>query len=93
MKEIELFYLTRCPYCINARKAIEALTEENPAYNDIRIRWIEEREESELAAARDYFAVPTVFYRGEKLYEAKPTHGYDAIKENIKAAFDKVLQG
>ena len=32
MKELEIFYLTSCPYCINARKAIDELTAENPAY-------------------------------------------------------------
>ena len=49
MKEIELFHLTRCPYCINARKAIGELLEENPAYAALSIRWIEESEEKELA--------------------------------------------
>ena len=30
---------------------------------------------------------------GEKLYEAHFTHSYDTIKQNIRAAFDKVLAG
>lgn len=93
MKEIELFYLRRCPYCIHAKKAIEELTGEVPAYGEIRIRFIEEREEAELAAQRDYYAVPAVFYNGEKLYEASSAHGYDIIKANLRAVFDKVLAG
>ena len=44
MKEIELFYLKTCPYCRNAKRAIDELIEENPAYADIQIDWIEESE-------------------------------------------------
>ena len=40
LKQIELFYLTHCPYCINARRAIEELKSENSAYEEIRIHWI-----------------------------------------------------
>ena len=91
MKEIELFHLTHCPYCVNARRAIEELREEDPAYRELRIRWIEESEERELADSRDYYYVPTLYHNGEKLYEAKPTHSYAAIKKHIRQAFDKVL--
>ena len=41
MKEIELFYLSHCPYCIKARKAVEELTAESPAFTGLNIRWIE----------------------------------------------------
>ena len=91
MKEIEIFYLANCPYCKNARKAIAELTEENPAYAGISLRWIEESEEPALAEARDYYNVPCLFFGDEKLYEAHFTHSYDRIKESIRAAFDKVL--
>ena len=93
MKDIELFYLASCPYCRNAKRAIGELAEENPAYRDIRIDWIEESEQPEIADKRDYYSVPTIFYQGEKLYEAHFTHSYDTIKQNIRAAFDKVLAG
>ena len=93
MREIELFYLKDCPYCRNAKRAIDELTAENPAYADIQIDWIEEREQPEIAEARDYYSVPAIFWRGEKLYEAHFTHSYDVIRQNIRAAFDKVLAG
>ena len=93
MKDIEIFYLSSCPYCRNARKAIEELTEENPAYGDIAIDWIEESEHPETADARDYMSVPTIFWNGEKLYEAHFTHSYNTIKQNVRDAFDKVLAG
>ena len=92
MKELELFYLRSCPYCIKARKAITELLEENPAFGELSIRWIEESEEPALLTGRDYYYVPSLFFQGEKLYEAKPAHDYEAIKENIRAALERVLQ-
>lgn len=92
MRELELFYLSGCPYCINARKAIDELLKENPAFGEITIKWIEESQEPALAASRDYYYVPTLYFQGEKLYEAKPSQGYKAIKENIHAALEQVLQ-
>ena len=92
MKEIEIFYLAGCPYCRNARKAIDELTAENAAYAALPLRWIEESRERELADSRDYYYVPTLYHEGEKLYECSPRDGYEAIKDSIKAAFDKVLQ-
>lgn len=91
MREIELFYLTNCPYCIKAKKAIDELLEENPAFAALPIRWIEESEEPELAESRDYYFVPTLFCEGDKLYEASPADGYGEIKENIRSAFAVVL--
>ena len=93
MQQIELFYLKSCPYCRNAKKAIDELTAENPAYGGIDITWIEESEQPEVAEQRDYYSVPTIFWKGEKLYEAHFTHSYDVIKQNIREAFDKVLAG
>ena len=90
MKQIDIFYLTYCPYCINARKAVNELKEEKPAYREIEIRWIEESEEAELANNRDYYYVPTIFFGERKLYEAKPGDNYARIKENVRNAFEAV---
>lgn len=91
MKEIEIFYLNGCPYCIKARKAITELQAENAAYAGLGLKWIEENENPEIADSRDYYNVPTLFYGDEKLYEARPLHSYDMIKGNIRSAFDRVL--
>ena len=90
MKEIEIFYLKNCPYCKNARKAIEELQEAEPAYRDVQIKWIDENQEQDLAAARDYWHVPSIFYGEKKLYEADPGQDYDTIKANVLAAFQAV---
>ena len=92
MKELELFYLHGCPYCVMARKAITELTGETPAFGEIAIRWIEESEEPALVAGRDYYYVPSLFYQGEKLYEAQPGQSYETIREHIRAALERALQ-
>lgn len=91
MKRITLFYLERCPYCIKARRALDELGKENPAYASVQIKWIEESREPAFANQFDYYYVPTVYYEGEKLYEADPSEDYEAIKAKIKAALDTVL--
>ena len=91
MKNIQLFYLEHCPYCVHARRAVGELLKENPAYARIGIRWIEEGREAELAGQYDYYYVPTIFFEGRKLYEARPSQGYESIKESIRGAFDQVL--
>ena len=90
MKEIMLFYLERCPYCNDARRALVELYGEDSAYSTVRIHWIEERRERELADRYDYYYVPTIFYGEEKLYEAKPSEDYESVKSHIRAALDKV---
>lgn len=93
MKALEVFYLTGCPYCRDARRAAEELMEENPAYKTLTILWIEETQEAELADSRDYYYVPTIFWQGEKLYEAGRGDSFDTIKERFRAAFDRALAG
>ena len=91
MREIIIFYLTGCPYCDAARRAVEELRQESPAYEALALRWIEENEEKALADSYDYYRVPSVFFRGDKLYECSPLHGYGAIKAHLRAAFDQAL--
>ena len=37
MKALTMFYLEDCGYCAKARKALEELYEENPAYREVPI--------------------------------------------------------
>lgn len=92
MKKLTLFYLSDCPYCHHARRALAELREENPAYGAAEIEWIEESERPELAARYDYYYVPTLFDGGTKLYEARPSEGYEDVKRNLRSALDAALR-
>ena len=91
MKKITLFYLTGCPYCENAKRALKELVVENPAYGDVEINWIEERQNAELAEQYDYYYVPTIYDGQVKLYEASPSESYADCKDHVRAALDTVL--
>lgn len=91
MKKLTVFHLEHCPYCRNAKKAVAELLEENPAYAELELSWLEESKEPEIAEQYDYYYVPSVFRGEEKLYECDPSEDYAAIKNNLKTAFDKAL--
>lgn len=61
MKKITMFYLEECPFCQKAKKAMEELMTENPAYQSLDIEKIEESENVALAENYDYYAVPSLF--------------------------------
>ena len=92
MKEITMFYLTGCPYCRQAEKAMQALYAENPAYAQIPIKKIEETQNPGIAEKYDYYYVPTMFIGDEKIYEAHPGQTYEEIREAVKNVFDKALE-
>ncbi len=89
MKKLTLFHLTHCPYCRNARRALEELTAENDAYSRVEIDWIEESEQPDLAGKYDYYYVPTVFCGEEKLYEAHPGESFEDCKASLRAVLEK----
>ncbi len=86
MQKMTIFYLPGCPYCAAARRALEELTAENPAYAAVNVTWIDERAEPALADRYDYYYVPAVFDGERKLYEANPSHSYEMIREGLRAA-------
>ena len=88
MKKLTLFYLTDCPYCHYAQRALAELTAENPAYQAVPIEWIEERQQPDVAARYDYYYVPSIFAGQVKLYEANPAERYDDVKRNVRLALD-----
>ena len=91
MNELEIFYLTGCPYCAMARRAVDALRAEDPRFAALPLRWIEERENATIADARDYYFVPAGFLGGEKLFEASPSDDYDAIRSKLRGAFLRAI--
>lgn len=91
MKELTLFYLDDCGYCAKAKKALEELYKENPAYREIPITKIEESRNPEIADQYDYYAVPTFFDGKEKLFEAHLFMSYDEIRDEVKRVLDYAL--
>ncbi len=91
MKAITAFYMQGCPYCANARKAIEELYVENPKYKDIPLTWHDDATAAELYKTHPYNYVPCMWFDTDLQYEAKPGETYDQTKAFIKAVFDKAL--
>ncbi len=91
MEKITYFYIDGCPYCKNADKAIAELYTENDLYKNIKIERIEENRHPEIAAKYDYYAVPCMFVKDVKKYEAHLFEPYGECKANIKKIFDEIL--
>ena len=85
MKKITMMYLKGCPYCKQAMNWMEELKQEQPVYQNIKITYIEESEQPQLADTLDYWYVPTYFVDGIKKHEGAAT------KDKIKAVFDAAL--
>ncbi len=92
MKKITCFYLTHCPYCIQARRAIDELKKEQRAYMPLEIEWVEESENPAAADSYDYYYTPSMFIGMEKIYEAQPGESYRQCKEQIQKVFDRALR-
>lgn len=91
MKEFMIFYLENCPYCRKAKDALKDLKNENPAYEKVNIKWIEETRSPELADSYDYYRVPSIFYGDEKLYECDPRDDYDEIRRQVEKTLKTVV--
>ncbi|MBQ6222028.1 MAG: glutaredoxin [Solobacterium sp.] len=91
MKDITAFHLSRCPYCIQAKKAIAELIREDPSLAAIPIHWIEEQEDPVTADSYDYYYVPSFFFGKEKQYEAHPGETYEECKKNVERVLRAAL--
>lgn len=84
MKEVLMMMLPTCPYCKMANEMIEELQQENPEYRKVKIRRVNEEEDTALADSLDYYYVPCFFVGGIKVLEGVPTK--DAIEIILKRA-------
>ena len=89
MKKITVLHLDDCPYCHNAKRAMDEIKAANPEFGKLEIEWIEESRQPELAKAhaKDYYYVPSVFVDGKKIYEAHPGESYEECYAAVKKAF------
>ena len=89
-KKILAFYIDGCPYCKQARKAVDELTNETQ-YAGVQIEWVNENQHPEISERYDYYYVPTMFVNDVKIYEAKRGETYEECRENVKHVFDSSL--
>lgn len=92
MKKVTVFYLKSCPYCKNARRAVEELKAENPRYAEPELEWINEEKQPELAEQYEYFSVPSMFIGKEKLYEAHLGERYEECREHVRQTLEAALK-
>jgi glutaredoxin len=85
MPKLDLFILESCPFCIRARQYLEELRQEDPKYQAIEIRLIDERKERALASSYDYYLVPTFYLGQTKLFEGIMT------KADVRKVLDLAL--
>lgn len=91
MKDILLFYRDDCGYCHRAHQALDELMDELPGARELKITQIEETREPELADRYDYYAVPTFYVDGVKLFEAHIGMSYEAIKCEVRRVLEAAL--
>ena len=75
-----------CPYCRSARKWMDEIFESDAKYKEIPLTIIDETKEPDLAAAFDYYYVPTYYLDGEKVHEGA------AAFEIVKKVFDDAIK-
>ena len=68
MKSLKLFILDTCPYCRATLTMMDELLVGSD-YKEINVEIIEERREKQLADSYDYYYVPSIFYKEEKIHE------------------------
>ena len=91
MKNLLMFYLDDCGYCHKAHQALDELMEEKPAYREIPLTKVEESQNPDFANQYDYYAVPTFYADGEKLFEAHIGMRYEDIKNEVRRVLEAAL--
>ena len=86
MKPIRMFTMASCPYCQKARRWMDELMAENPAYRALSIDIVDEVEQPEYAEQFDYYYVPTYYVDDKKVHEGAAT------KQIVRRVFDAALK-
>lgn len=87
MKKVLMMIQETCPYCKKAMQLMDELKGENPGFEEVEIKIVDENKEPLFAQSLDYWYVPTFFVDREKLHEGVPT------KEAIKKVYETALEG
>ncbi|MBT3320066.1 MAG: glutaredoxin [Clostridia bacterium] len=87
MKQVILFIIKSCPYCIMANKFMKQIFKENPQFKDVPLRIVDENEQKDIADQYNYYYVPTYYVDGVRMHEGVPT------KEKVEAVFKAAYAG
>ncbi len=86
MQEVLMMVMEGCPHCARAKRMIEKLQEETPAYRQIPVRIADENVEIRLADSLDYYYVPALYVAGEKIMEGVPN--MELVEKTLKKALE-----
>ncbi len=88
--KVTMIILDHCPYCKRARRLIEEMKKENPAYEKFEFELVNEENPGDKLKGLEYYYVPTFFHDGEKLYEASPGDEDEIMKPKLEAMFKRL---
>ena len=92
MQKVTYFHMDSCPYCQQADRVIEELIEENPEWAAVEFERIDERVHPEIADRYDYYANPSMFLGGEKLYEAHLFETKEECRAHVEEVFRRAME-
>ena len=88
-----MFYRDDCGYCDMAFKALEELESIHPEYAEIPFRKIEETQDPAYADKFDYYATPTFYVGGDKIFEAHIGLKYELMKDEVEKVLKTAAEG
>ena len=74
METITLFILRNCPYCIRMLRKIETLLATYPAWREVPLHIVDEKQDPAMARQFDYYYVPALYLGEKKVYEEGVLH-------------------
>ncbi|MEK6263945.1 MAG: glutaredoxin [Clostridium sp.] len=86
MKPVIMFVTEWCPYCKKALTWMDAIKKQNPQYEDIDVKIIDEEHHPDIAKKYTYYYVPTYYVDGVKVHEGATS------KSIITSVFEKALE-
>ena len=93
MKEILMFYRDDCGYCDMALRALEELESIHPEYAEIPLQKVEETQDPVYADKFDYYATPTFYVGGDKIFEAHIGLKYEQMKDEVEKVLKTAAEG
>lgn len=91
MQKVIYFHMDTCPYCQQADRVIEELIREHPEWGAVEFERIDENEHPEIADRYHYYANPSMFIGGEKLYESHLFETREECRRHVEEVFRRAM--